>query len=115
MKKEIGSKEIGFRVKQARINANLTQESLAEKASVSSSFISRLENGKILPSIDRLYMLSDILNVGLQDLLCDFFQEPDNDSSSITNQINHYIELMTLPEKQYLLEYLKLFHQYIGK
>ena len=54
MKKEIGSKEIGFRVKQARINANLTQEALAEKASVSSSFISRLENGKILPSIDRL-------------------------------------------------------------
>lgn len=51
MKKEIGSKEIGFRVKQARINANLTQEALAEKASVSSSFISRLEMVKYYPAL----------------------------------------------------------------
>lgn len=41
-------KEIGFRVKQARENANLTQEKLAEKAGVSTSFISRLENGNAL-------------------------------------------------------------------
>lgn len=56
-------KEIGFRVKQARENANLTQEKLAEKAGVSTSFISRLENGNALPSLDRLYMLADVLDV----------------------------------------------------
>ena len=108
-------KEIGFRVRQARINADLTQEELAEKASVSSSFISRLENGRVLPSIDRLYMLADILDVGLQDLLCDLFRQTDNDSSSLTDNINYYIELMTIPEKQYFLEYVKLFHRYFVK
>lgn len=75
-------KEIGFRVQQARLNANLTQEELAEKANVSSSFISRLENGRVLPGIERLCMLADVLDVGLQDLLCDLFRESDNDSSS---------------------------------
>lgn len=65
--------KIGFRVKQARLNAGLTQEELAEKANMSSSFISRLENGKILPSIKKLLMLADIMNVGLEDLLRDFF------------------------------------------
>lgn len=108
-------KEIGFRVRQARINADLTQEELAEKANVSSNFISRLENGRVLPSIDRLYMLADILDVGLQDLLCDLFRQTDNDSSSLTGNINYYIELMTIPEKQYLLECVKLFHRYFDK
>ena len=41
-------KEIGFRVRQARENANLTQEKLAEKAGVSPSFVSRRENGNAL-------------------------------------------------------------------
>lgn len=108
-------KEIGFRVQQARLNANLTQEELAEKANVSSSFISRLENGRVLPGIERLCMLADVLDVGLQDLLCDLFRESDNDSSSISSDINYYIELMTVPEKKYLLEYMELFHRYFGK
>lgn len=108
-------KEIGKRVQQARINASLTQEQLAEKANVSSSFISRLETGKVMPSIERLYMLAGVLNVGLQDLLCDLFRESENDSSSLTKELNHYIDLMTIPEKQYLLEYVALFHRYFGK
>ena len=108
-------KEIGFRVKQARINANLTQEEFAEKANVSSSFVSRLENGKILPGIERLYTISAVLNVGLQDLLCDLFRTTKNDSASLTDDINAYIDQMTLPEKQYLLEYIELFHRYFGQ
>lgn len=108
-------KEIGFRVRQARENANLTQEKLAEKANVSTSFISRLENGSALPSLDRLYMLAGVLDVGLQDLLCDLFRQTDNDSSSLTDEIHFYIDLMTIQEKQYLLDYVKLFHQHFSK
>lgn len=107
--------EIGKRVQLARLNASLTQEQLAEKANVSSSFISRLETGKVLPSIERLYMLAEILDVGLQDLLCDLFRESDNSPSSLDKEIHHYIDLMTTAEKQYLLEYVKLFHRHFGK
>lgn len=110
-------KEIGYRVKMARVNASMTQEELAEKANVSTSFISRLETGKILPSIERLYMLANIMNVGLQDLLCDLFRYPESgdDSSGISSEINYYIDLMSLPEKQYLLEYMELFHRHFSK
>lgn len=108
-------KEIGFRVRQARENANLTQELLAEKAGVSTSFISRLENGAILPGIKRLYTLAEVLDVGLQDLLCDLFRQTETGSSSLTNEIHFYIDLMSIQEKQYFLDYVKLFHQHFNQ
>ena len=39
--------KIGFRIKQARINAQITQDTLAELIGCSTSFISRLECGKV--------------------------------------------------------------------
>ena len=108
-------KEIGFRVKQARLNANLTQEQLAEKANLSPSFISRLENGKVLPGLEKLNHLAQILNVGLEGLLCDSFSKTDASADPITNQICEYVDLMTLSEKQYLLSYIELFNQFMSK
>lgn len=109
------NKEIGFRVRQARLNANLTQEELAEKASMSSSFISRLENGKILPSIEKLYLLARIMDVGLEDLLCDFYRQSETTSDELTKQILHYVDLMTASQKQYLLKYVELFNDFFSK
>lgn len=107
--------KIGFRVKQARLNVCLTQEELAEKANMSSSFISRLENGKILPSIEKLYLLAEIMDVGLEDLLCDFSRQSKNKSDELTNQLFAHIDLMTIPEKQYLLKYMELFNDFFFK
>lgn len=38
--------------------------------------------------------LSDILNINPQNFLCNPFRESDNDSASVTRQINYYMELM---------------------
>lgn len=107
--------KIGFRVKQARLNAGLTQEELAEKANMSSSFISRLENGKILPSIKKLLMLADIMNVGLEDLLRDFFRHTGEPSDALTEQIFYQVDMMTVPEKQYLLSFVESFKNFMDK
>ncbi|KMZ52459.1 helix-turn-helix domain-containing protein [Dorea sp. D27] len=107
--------KIGLRVKQARLDAGLTQEELAEKANLSSSFISRLENGKILPSVKKLHMLADILDVGLEDLLRDFFRQSGGPSDTLTEQIFFHVDMMTVPEKQYLLAYVELFRNFIEK
>ena len=42
--------EIGKKLKNARIEAGLTQEKAAEKINVSQSFISRLVSGEKVPS-----------------------------------------------------------------
>ncbi|EEG72603.1 DNA-binding helix-turn-helix protein [[Clostridium] hylemonae DSM 15053] len=115
VKGAIMEEKIGFRVKQARLNAGLTQEELAEKANMSSSFISRLENGKILPSIKKLLMLADIMNVGLEDLLRDFFRHTGEPSDALTEQIFYQVDMMTVPEKQYLLSFVESFNNFMDK
>lgn len=61
--------EIGARLKQARIAKNLTQGQLAEKAGISVSFLSNLENGRQAMNIQTLSTLLDILNVSADWLL----------------------------------------------
>lgn len=61
--------DIGARLKQARLARNLTQAQLAEKAGISVSFLSYLENGHQAMNIQTLITLLDILNVSADWLL----------------------------------------------
>lgn len=56
---------IGNRLKQARKAANLTQEALAEKVFLSTVYLSRIENGKVFPTLETLSSLCDVLGVSL--------------------------------------------------
>lgn len=103
--------EIGKRVQDARTKAGFTQELLAEKSNVSSSVISRLETGRTMVSIDKLYRIAQALNVGLQDLLYDFC-EIDPIDASLTEELNFQISLMKPSQKEYLLEYVKLYNKF---
>lgn len=62
-------KQIGILIKTARTNAGLTQKQLSERLECSSSFISHLETGRVSTSLEKLYEISEILNVGLETLL----------------------------------------------
>lgn len=64
----------GMRMKELRKNKGLSQEELAEKAEISSKYLSRVEMGQHLPSIDVLARLADILHVEMKDLF-DFGHE----------------------------------------
>ncbi|MCX6233449.1 MAG: helix-turn-helix transcriptional regulator [Bacteroidetes bacterium] len=48
---------IGELLKEARINAKLTQEELASKTGTKKSYISRVENGKIDIQLSTLYRI----------------------------------------------------------
>jgi|SRR5690606_22135605 len=56
-------KEIGSRIKAARKSKNLKQNDLALKISIDNSQFSKIENGKLLPTIQQLIELSSILEV----------------------------------------------------
>ena len=60
---------IGERLKQARINKNLTQEKLAEQIDVSVAFLSRIERGSSLINLKRLNQLCSILGVTEGEIL----------------------------------------------
>ena len=61
--------EIGKKLKNARIEAGLTQEKAAEKIDVSRQTISNWENEKSYPDIISVIELSDLYSVSLDELL----------------------------------------------
>lgn len=64
-------KAIGKRIKIARIQADLTQEALAEKAGLSITHMSNIENGNTKLSLPMAVALANALSVSVDDFLCD--------------------------------------------
>ena len=61
--------EIGKKLKNARIEAGLTQEKASEKIDVSRQTFSNCENEKSFPDIISVIALSDLYSVSLDELL----------------------------------------------
>jgi len=60
---------VGGRIKERRAELGWTQEQLAQKAGISKSFLSELENGKRSVSADNLLDLARALGVSLDYLM----------------------------------------------
>ncbi len=63
--------ELGAKLKEMRLQKNLTQEELADRCELTKGYISQLENDVTSPSIATLY---DLLNA-LGSTLAEFFRE----------------------------------------
>lgn len=61
--------KVGKFIKKLRKDNNLTQQDLAEKLSVTYQAVSKWENGKSIPDISTLKLISDIFNVNIDELL----------------------------------------------
>ena len=61
---------IGYKVKQARIKAGITQEQLAEAVGVGVTHISHLETGSGTVSLKVFIAIVNFLNCSADDLLC---------------------------------------------
>ena len=62
---------MGDRIKESRVKCGFTQEELAEKADVTSTYISELERGLKLPSMPLFLKLVELLNVSADYLIRD--------------------------------------------
>lgn len=60
---------IGRRIKEVRLEKQLTQEELADKLNVSVAFMSRVERGTSKINLKRLAQISDELNISIAYLL----------------------------------------------
>ena len=61
--------EFGSKIRQYRIQANLSQEELSERVYVSRQTISNWENEKSCPDVKSLILLSEIFHVSLDQLI----------------------------------------------
>ena len=61
-------REFGKRLKQLRLQANMSQEELAEWAGVSVATLSKLERGVVLPTLETATRIANALQLTLPEL-----------------------------------------------
>lgn len=74
---EINYQTISHRIKQTRLEKNLTQEFLADTVNVNPSHISNIENHRTKVSLDTLVNLANAMEVTVDYLLSDEYISPD--------------------------------------
>ena len=67
----IDYKSIGKRIKRFRMERKLSQEDLGDRISLNPHYLSQIENGWRVPSVDTLIMIANALEVSADDLLAD--------------------------------------------
>ena len=73
-------KIIGQNISEYRRELSLTQEQLAERAGISQQFLSKLENGKGVPSVATIMSLCDAMDLEANKLLTRSAAAHDSDA-----------------------------------
>jgi len=90
---------IGNNIKQFRELKNFSQEYVAQELGVSQASYARIENGTVIPKIDRLQRIAEILEVDMSTLLNAtnifhiIFNATANQSGYINSQNNNTIDI----------------------
>lgn len=69
MVKENVRKELGQIIKSKRIEKKFTQRKLADLVNISRNYISDIETGRYMPSVDTLIKIAKVLKIDLNFLL----------------------------------------------
>ena len=63
---------VGARIRYNRVKRHLSQEQLAEKVNSSNVYISYVERGERIPSLDFIIRIANSLGISADDLLSDY-------------------------------------------
>ena len=64
------AKLIGLNIKKLRNNFNMTQDDLAKFLSVNRETISKWERGIYIPNLEYLFVISQLFEVSIDNLIC---------------------------------------------
>ena len=87
---------VGKAVASRRKLVNMTQQKLAETLGVEKETISRLENGEITQTVDRLAALSKVLHCSVTD----FFTEEKQDKNQCFIAIEHMLHPLSTDRQE---------------
>lgn len=78
---------LGGRIKNKRLELNLTQEQLAEKVELSAVYIGQIERGERKMTIETLVKLANTLNSSIEELL------KDSTTTNINARLNELVNI----------------------
>lgn len=100
--------DIGLKIKNARIDAQFTQEQVAEVLGVSRQTMSNWENGKTYPDIVSVIKMSDLYEISLDALL------KGKEETSMSNYMDYLEKSTNIVESQKKLSMTILIATYLG-
>jgi len=98
---------LGIRIKKKRLEMNLTQETLAEMAKISTPYMGQIERGEKRLSLENFVNIANSLNCSTDELLRD--STTDNISCKFA-EINQIIKNTSPKEAEKIIEILKIFY-----
>lgn len=99
MKNNIDKRAVGRRIKQIRINKGYTLEAFGKLFGARKGNVQQWENGISLPNKDRIYNISKIANLSVEELL---YGDTEKDIEEL------YQTLIKLPKEDLIILMLKI-------
>ena len=101
---------LGSRIREIRIKKGMSARRLADQVGVLGNYISQLERGDKVPSLETLIHIANTLGVTTDDLLCDYLdaervvvnQKVNIDISSLDKRQQRFIEQLVALVIQFL-------------
>lgn len=101
---KLDNKLIGDRIRDARKQADMTQQTLAEKINLSVTHVSNLENGNAGTNLQTLFTIADVLDTQFEYLICDYL---NGDQDTLYVELVQIFNDCNSIERQALLALLK--------
>ncbi len=100
---------LGKRIREARNQKRLTQESLGEAAEITSSYIGQIERGERKVTLGKIVRISEVLGVSLDTLVCGDIENLDKNFSEI---VTREIKNCGSKEKAIIIDIIKTINHY---
>ena len=81
------AEQIGQCIAKRRLAAGLTQNQVSEELGIGYEAISRMERGVTIPTVIRLADLAEVFGCGIQELLIESSDRPDEQAEQIKNML----------------------------
>ncbi|NCC42157.1 MAG: XRE family transcriptional regulator [Clostridia bacterium] len=104
--KEYNYENLGSRIKELRIQMDLTQAEVAQNLNVTPGYISNVENNRTAMSLRILMYYAQLMNITLDSLVGRI--EPEYKKTALDNELLAIISKMDEDEKIKLLQTLKI-------
>lgn len=96
---------IGNKIRQYRTEQSYSQEILAEKSELTTTYIGQVERGVTNPTVNTLYKITGALCITLADLFIDINTSKESDSPELL----HFLQYL----RQLSPERIQLIHQFL--
>lgn len=103
---------LGKRIAAARLNADMTQQQLAELLGVGDEAVSRIERGAVMLTMPRLFDMAEALRMRVDELLLGASSRVEDQATAIAQRIAN----LTPTDREFVVEQIdRLAHQLRSK